>query len=433
MLASVLSAAAVLSAMPLTASAVEPVPSDPQDFYYEEPVGSSDWVIYTEGDAPSLSRDVKMAFSEAAASYNGGKVEPVLLYATGIVSGVNYSFIIREYNDDGTAVLKEAVIYDPNHVNSTQRTGKARFSLISDFDPEDYQKNSGYHLPEEPTVGGSGMERFSACDLPEDVDSVFSQATDEIEDLTYQPVAYLGTKTTDEGTLYAVMCCKYNPYEELSDRFLDVVTILKGTDGTCSVKYSYSIYGKRYKFPNQFKNLCSFDKITIYKGQAVRVNLAASGGTGDYQYTVAYRKMNTGKWIEKTYDSSTTSVLIKPSAVCTYEVTATVYDGKSERSLFTYVWVNEKLVNTTTVSDSTIRKGQTVTVNCSSTGGSGAKKYAVYYKKKNSSTWNVAQKFSKNTNVSIKPLAATDYDICVKVQDDHGLVIKNYYSVSVKK
>lgn len=426
-LVSLLAASTVFSMMPFAVSAVQPETS-----YEASDISSaaSEWVIYTGGEAPYLSRNAKLAFQEAAASYNGGKVEPVLLYSTGIVSGVNYSMIIREYNDDGTAVLKNARIYDPNFVNSTQRTGKARFISVENFDPAYYQQDAGYYLPSEPLVGGSSMEYFSTCDLPAEVELAFEQATSNLIDTEYQPVAYLGKKTSTEGTYYALLCCKYNPNETLPDRFLDVVTLLKGTDGQCKIRYSCSIYGQRYKFPDQFKNLSNVENTTIYKGQSVRINLAASGGSRNYSYTVSYRKMNTGKWITVTPDSNADHIIIKPSTACTYELVVTVSDGKSERSNFNYIWVNEKLVNTTTLSATTISKGQTVTVNCSSTGGSGTKKYAVYYKKKSSDKWSVAQKFSKNTTVKIKPMTATNYDVCVKVQDDHGSVVKKYYNVS---
>ncbi len=74
-----------------------------------------------------------------------------------------------------------------------------------------------------------------------------------------------------------------------------------------------------------------------------------------------------------------------------------------------------------------------MTVNCSATGGKGDYTYAVLYKQKSQSKWTTKQDFNDNADVSIKPAQATDYDICVKVKDKDGTIVKKYFTVTVTK
>ena len=74
-----------------------------------------------------------------------------------------------------------------------------------------------------------------------------------------------------------------------------------------------------------------------------------------------------------------------------------------------------------------------MTVNCSATGGKGDYTYAVLYKQKSQSKWTTKQDFNYNADVSIKPAQATDYDICVKVKDKDGTIVKKYFTVRVTK
>ena len=87
--------------------------------------------------------------------------------------------------------------------------------------------------------------------------------------------------------------------------------------------------------------------------------------------------------------------------------------------------------NTSTISANTIIIGKTVTVNAGAVAGKGNYTYAVYYKKNSEKKWTVKQDYSENPTVSIKPAKATDYQICVKVKDSSGKVVKKYFDLSV--
>ncbi len=94
--------------------------------------------------------------------------------------------------------------------------------------------------------------------------------------------------------------------------------------------------------------------------------------------------------------------------------------------------VTQALAINSTISATSIAKGETVTVNCAATGGSGGYTYAVYYKKTADTKWTTKQNFTENTQVVVKPASATTYDVCVKVKDSDGTVAKQYFTVEVK-
>ena len=85
------------------------------------------------------------------------------------------------------------------------------------------------------------------------------------------------------------------------------------------------------------------------------------------------------------------------------------------------------------LSASSITLGKSVTLTASAAGGSGSYSYAFYYKKASSSTWSTAQAYSTNKTVTITPSAATTYDLCVKVKDSSGTIVKQYDTVTVTK
>ena len=83
------------------------------------------------------------------------------------------------------------------------------------------------------------------------------------------------------------------------------------------------------------------------------------------------------------------------------------------------------------VSAESVTLGSTVKINASAKGGSGEYSYAVLYKQKAQTKWTTKQDFSVNNTISVKPAKATDYDICVKVKDTNGTIVKKYFTVNV--
>ena len=89
------------------------------------------------------------------------------------------------------------------------------------------------------------------------------------------------------------------------------------------------------------------------------------------------------------------------------------------------------LANNSEISTNEIVLGNSVTINAKADGGEGDYTYAVLYKKKADTKWTVKQNYSTVDTITVKPAKATDYDICVKVQDSTGNIVKKFFTVKV--
>lgn len=173
---------------------------------------------------------------------------------------------------------------------------------------------------------------------------------------------------------------------------------------------------------------------TIKLGGKVTAKCTAKGGVGTYKYAFYYKKANSTKWTTKQGFSTNNAVTIKPAAATTYEVCVKVKDesGTIQKKYFT-VKVQTELKNTSTVSATSVKFGETFKVRASATGGSKEYTYAVFYKKHASTKWTTKQDYRTNKVVTIKPGATGEYDVCVKVKDSDGKIVKQYFTVNVTK
>ena len=91
--------------------------------------------------------------------------------------------------------------------------------------------------------------------------------------------------------------------------------------------------------------------------------------------------------------STNTSVTVKPAHTGTYTVRVKAKDGAGtvKNKDFT-VKVAAALTNTSKISATSIALGSSVKVTCSATGGTGTKKYAVWYKRSTVSDWTKGQR-----------------------------------------
>lgn len=172
---------------------------------------------------------------------------------------------------------------------------------------------------------------------------------------------------------------------------------------------------------------------TIVKGNTVTLTGIAAGGSGSYTYAFLYKKKTDTKWTTKQGFAENNTVDIKPASAVDYDVCIKVQDSKGTIvKKFFDLTVTQALASNSTISATSITKGQTVTVNCAATGGEAPYAYAVYYKKNADAKWTTKQNFTDNAEVIVKPANATTYDICVKVKDCTGTVAKQYFTVEVK-
>ena len=184
----------------------------------------------------------------------------------------------------------------------------------------------------------------------------------------------------------------------------------------------------------ELKNNSKISANNIIIGGTVTINAKADGGIGDCTYAVLYKKKSDTKWTVKQNYSKNSSVIIKPAKATDYDVCVKVKDntGKIIKKFFA-VKVNDKLKNTSTISATKIKKGNTVTLKGSATGGTGGYNYAALYKKKSETKWTTRQGYKSNSEILVRPYTNTDYDICIKVKDKDGTIEKKYFTVTVTK
>ena len=199
---------------------------------------------------------------------------------------------------------------------------------------------------------------------------------------------------------------------------------------TCSVcKHSY-----KGNYTNiLLSNNSTLSAETIKLGETITATAKATGGTGEYLYQVVYKQTTQSKWTTAQSYKANSIVTFKPANAVTYDVCVKVKDSNNTevKKFFTVKVTSDELKNVSTISAQTINLGSTVTINAKATGSTGFYTYAVYYKQKAQTKWTTKQDFKANNTVSVKPAKATTYDICVKVKDDKGTIVKKYFTVNV--
>ncbi len=183
-------------------------------------------------------------------------------------------------------------------------------------------------------------------------------------------------------------------------------------------------------------NVSTVSAEEIYLGNSVTVTGKATGGIGAYTYSFLYKKTSDTKWTTKQGFKENAKVDIKPSSAANYDICVKIQDsrGTIEKKFFTVkVSSAAPLANTGTISTTSIKLGETVTLKGSATGGKTPYTYAFLYKKTSDTKWTTKQDFKANATVDIKPAVATTYDMCIKVKDAGGTVEKKFFKITVTK
>ncbi len=214
---------------------------------------------------------------------------------------------------------------------------------------------------------------------------------------------------------------------ETTGQFTALVRAKDSTGKIISKKMSFEIY----------PTLCNTSSLScevMKAGKSVTVNCSSEGGWGKKQYSVWYCSNSTGKWSRKSdySDKTTFSLTLKNAVDYIIRVNCKDEDGNIVKKNFD-VNAYAALKNTSTVSSDNIQAGNSVTVNCSSTGGRGAKQYAVWYYNKNTKKWYQKTDYSDTATVDVTLRYAVDYTIRVNCRDEDGTIVKKDISVSVNQ
>ena len=181
------------------------------------------------------------------------------------------------------------------------------------------------------------------------------------------------------------------------------------------------------------ENLSSISNDEIITGDSITINADASGGKGNYNYAVWYRRSTDTSWKTKQSYSANSTITFKPAYTGEYEISVGVRDGsgKVTKKYFT-LKVNEVLQNISTISSKSIKFGSSVTINAKGYGGLGNYKYGVWYKRDGEDTWKTKQDYSDKSKITFKPAAAVKYYVRVKVKDERKTTVTKTFTLTVK-
>ena len=181
------------------------------------------------------------------------------------------------------------------------------------------------------------------------------------------------------------------------------------------------------------ENLSSISNDEIITGDSITINADASGGKGNYNYAVWYRRSADTSWKTKQSYSANSTITFKPAYTGEYEISVGVRDGsgKVTKKYFT-LKVNEVLQNISTISSKSIKFGSSVTINAKGYGGLGNYKYGVWYKRDGEDTWKTKQDYSDKSKITFKPAAVVKYYVRVKVKDERKTTVTKTFTLTVK-
>ena len=199
----------------------------------------------------------------------------------------------------------------------------------------------------------------------------------------------------------------------------DVRVMVKDAAGTIATKtFTVKVSG------SVLTNSSTISATSVNLGTAVKLTGSASGGSGSYKYAFQYKKSSSTSWstIGTAYGTAT-SATFKPGAAATYDIRVIAKDtsGTTAAKTFTLKVTQSVLVNNSTISTTSVLKGNAVTLKGAASGGTGSYKYAFFYKQQSDSSWKtLGTKYGTSTSETLTPGAEVIYDIMIKVKDTSG-------------
>ena len=158
------------------------------------------WEILLTDRELSMSKEAKNAFLKATKDYKKLKLDLVALLGEQVVSGKNYMYLAKGYQEGekNKATYKIVTVYN-------DLKNKASITKVKNFDYTKYV-NKNIKNNYEKTSGGWYINSISEKNLlDKKVQTIFNEATAKLKKIKYRPIATLGTQVVS-GTNYAVLC-----------------------------------------------------------------------------------------------------------------------------------------------------------------------------------------------------------------------------------
>ena len=174
----------VLSALLVLSGCGKKTENEPQD----APL-SGGWTVNQSFGTPDIPSEPKAAFDKAVKS---GEYTPVAYLGSQVVAGINYAFLCTDKN--GT--LNTVKIYN-------DLSGNASILDVKAVNIADYTQDAEPNYAQ--LSGGFTYSSAIGASLDDDAKTAFDKAAAELTDVSYEPLACLGTQVV-AGTNYAVLC-----------------------------------------------------------------------------------------------------------------------------------------------------------------------------------------------------------------------------------
>ncbi len=91
----------------------------------------------------------------------------------------------------------------------------------------------------------------------------------------------------------------------------------------------------------------------------------------------------------------------------------------------------EPLADHSDITAEEVAVNEALTVQCQAEGGVGEYEYSVYVKRAEETSWTTKQSKGTNPNVVVSFAETGMHDICVKIKDSSGMIVKKYFKVNV--
>ena len=198
-------------------------------------------------------------------------------------------------------------------------------------------------------------------------------------------------------------------------------------------------------------NKSSSSKSYYYVGNTFSYTKSASGGAYSvaksknksgfsYNYILEYRESGANEW--KAFDGKFTKAGTYDVRIGVIDVITTCYQGG--KPLYqapndiryvtkTGIKVYNKLTNSSAPSSTSIKSGESVTINGKSSGGSGNTKYMFQYQQPGSTKWRtMGTAYDGHTSYKFKPNNKGTYTVKVSAKDSKGTVVSKTMKFTVK-
>ena len=182
-------------------------------------------------------------------------------------------------------------------------------------------------------------------------------------------------------------------------------------------------------------NASTISATSITKGSSIKLTAKATGGTAPYKYRYFCKPQGDISWTALTSTTTATSFTHKPARAITYQYAVKVADSKGTTvtKYFTVkVSASAALANASTISATSITKGQTVTMTAKATGGTAPYKYRYFCKPEGATSWTALTNTTTTATCKHTPARSISYQYAVKIADSTGKTVTKYFTVNVK-